>query len=366
MTAPQTVGTPAAAPAAPPPTAAEPISAGSHGLDAILGDLSDLPAEATETEEPADPLAQEADTAEAAETEPTDKAQKLDDEVIFSDEALNTKEGVLKAKARIRDLRKLTHQKYVELKAFEGKVRSRHEKLKSKVDRFVSEKRNHDLLLGNVRSNLQGLHSGDPDAILTALGNLTGTDGLKAYELLTSRIINRGKPALDPQVQALIDQQQQQIEELKQGFAAKATEERVQQLTSRVEQRKQQIGQQITASAQQVPHLARLYADNPEGVIEHVTTELVELHKSGQRVDIGTYFANVERELARHFGASPAQAPQGDGGGPASKQPSQAQRSPGQSVGPRTAAVSNSRVPTEEESLRALANDTAFLSQFGI
>ncbi len=42
--------------------------------------------------------------------------------------------------------------------------------------------------------------------MLTALGALTGMDGLKALEQLNSRLIHKGKPQLDPQVQAKLDE----------------------------------------------------------------------------------------------------------------------------------------------------------------
>jgi hypothetical protein len=283
--------------------------------------------------------------------------------VIFSDEALATPEGIKKGRERIKQLRRMTHEKYLELKNFEGRVVKRHGKLKHQVAQYVAKKQNDELLLGNVRSNLQGLHSGDPDTILTALGNLTGTDGIKAYELLTSRIVNRGRPQLDPQVQAIIDAQNEKIEQLKGNFAKRQTEEQVQQLGSKLEQRKNELGQRITSNAAQLPHLARLYAEDPQHVVDYITNELTELHASGAPLDGARYFSNLESQLAKHFGAG--QAPQGDGGGPAPKQPPQVQRSPGQSVGPRTASASNPREPSEEEVLRQMANDSNLMSQFG-
>jgi hypothetical protein len=358
MTAPAAVGTPSAAN---PTVAAEPISAASHGLDAVLGDLSDVPAE---TSDDAAPLEGE-ETAETpeTETEPVDKARKLDDEVIFSDEALQTPEGIAKARSRIKDLRRLSHEKYLELKNYESRVVKRATKLKHQVDQYKTQRQNDYLLINNVRSNLQATHSGDPDQILTGLGALTGMDGLKALELLNSRLIHRGQTPLDPQVQNVIDSLRNEITELKGGFVERETQAKVQQLGARIDQHKQAIGQRITGNAQQMPHLARLYADNPEGVTEYIVDEITAAHKIGRPLDGAAYFGNLEKELARHFNPG---APQGDGGGPAPKQPSQAQRSPGQSVGPRTTSVSNPRVPTEEEILRSVANDSDLLSSLGL
>ncbi len=271
----------------------------------------------------------------------------------------------MRAKARIHQLRKLTHEKYHELKKFEGRVKERNGKRKTSVDKFVSEKRTHQLLIDNVRTNLQGLHSGDPDAIMTALGNLTGTDGVKALELLNSRLINKGRPLLDPQVQALIDLQQQQIEDLKRGFTERETQAKTQQIAGKIDQHKQSIAQRITAQAQELPHLARLYGEDPQHVVDYIVDDITESAKRGAPVDGRTYFVHLEQQLARHF--SPG-APQGDGGGPAPKQPAPntVQRSPGKSIGPRSAALSNPREPSEEESLRALAEDADLLSSLGL
>lgn len=357
----------AIAPGTPSPGSAESApSAESHGIDSILGDLADV-AEAEDTggDGILDALAGGDEAApEAAETdeaEPVNKTQRLDDDVIFSDDALATKEGVLKAKARALELRKLGHQKYLELKAFEKRVAKRHEKLKHQVDRYVAGKRNDELLLGNVRSNLQALHSNDPDAIIAALGHLTGQDGLKAYELITSRIVNRGPSKLDPQVQAVLDQQRQEIDQLKSGLTQRAHAEEEQRLATQLSSHAQRIQQQVIASPT-LPHLSRLMQDDPEHLTDFIVNEIT---KANGKEPATALYARLEGEIRAHFEKSGA-APQGDSGGPAPKQPSTAQRSPGQSIGPRSTAAATQRVPSEDEALRLLAADPDFMSQFGL
>lgn len=349
-------GTPAASPA-------EPISAAANGIDAILGDLS---ADAPETEAANAETGEltEATEPEQIEAPPADKAQRLDDEVLFSEEALQTPEGLKKARERVKDLRRMTHEKYLELKNFERRVVKRHEKLKHQVNQYVAKRRDDEVLVNSVKGLVGEARSGDPGRMVTAIGQLYGMDGIKALELLNSELVNRGKSQLDPQVQTLVDSLKSEIAELKGGLSKRETEEHVARVSTQLSQQKQRLGQQIVNAAAELPHLNRLYAEDAQNVIEHVTAELTELHQSGTRLDIRTYLSNLEQQLAKHFGAG--QAPKGDGGGPAPKQPSQVQRSPGQSVGPRTAAASNPRVPTEDESLRALASDEAFLSQFGL
>jgi len=205
MAAPQVAGT-AAAPA---------VTAESHGLDAILtGDLSGEGAQpgddfldAMAGNAPADieGVETEATEPEAESTEQADKAQKLDDEVIFSDEALATPEGIKKGRERIKQLRRMTHEKYLELKNFEGRVVKRHGKLKASVEKFVSEKRNHEMLLNNVRANLQATHSNDPELMIQGLDDLYGMNGIKTLKLLNSHLIHKGRAPLDPQIQVVID-----------------------------------------------------------------------------------------------------------------------------------------------------------------
>lgn len=377
MAAAQPTGTPAAVEAAPTAATAEPagetITAESHGLAALLGDLSAEDAEPAQ-ETPAGDDAETDEEAEPTETEPTepvDAAKKLDDEVIFSDEALSTKEGNLRAKQRNQQLRRMNYEKYLELKKYEGRVVKRDERSKHRIANFVAEKRNYDLVINNMRATVANARSGRPDLMVQALGQMYEMDGLKALELLNSELIHKGKVPMDPQVQAVIDGLRQEVEQLKGGLNERQTQERIQQLQHREQQHHHAIGQRITTQAEQMPHLSRIYADDPEGTIEHIVETVTEAHeefKAGRRaapLDMQTYLVNLEGQLTKAI--NQGQAPQGDGGGPAPKQPAPvAQRSPGQSVGPRTAAVSTPRVPTDDENLRALSQDDALMSSLGL
>ena len=349
MAAQQEVGTPAVA---------EPITASTHGLDAVFASITDedlAPAAAEPTEE-AEPAAVEGEKP-AKEAPATPAEQPGLDEILFSEESLATKEGVLKGAARLRELRHKQREAYLGLKGYERNVVAKAEKLRSKVASFRSEKQTHELLIQNVRSNLQGLHSGDPEVILTALGNLTGTDGVKAYELLTDRIVNRGAKKLDPQVQALLDQQQRQIEELRADTRRREESANQAQLTQVVEGHKARIGEMVKASTTS-PHLTRLFGEDPARLTKAIVDAITE---DNGATPAGALFAQMEAELTAHLGP----APQGTNGG-AVKQPQRAQRSPGQSVGASTAAATTPREPSEDEALAALAKDEDFLRQFGL
>jgi hypothetical protein len=360
-----------AAPVAP-EAAAEPASAENSGIDAALAELSDEDLAGNiigvDTEGDADP--EQPETPEAEDAEPADPTKGLDDEVIFSDKALTTKEGVLRAKARIGQLRKLTHEKYQELKHFERRVVKRHTKLQHAVKEHVADKRSVSLLANNMQSIADNGLSGDPERMVHALGSLYGMDGVKALEMVNSVLIHKGRTPMDPQIQSVIDGLRQEVEQLKGGITQQQAQARVGQLKQKNEQHEQRIGQHITQSATEMPHLARIYAGNPEGTIEHIVDEVTAAHeefKAGRRarpLDMRTYLVNLEAQLAPHFNGG--QAPQGVGGGPAPKQPASAQRSPGQSIGPRSTAASTPRVPSADEALRALADDEALMSSLGL
>lgn len=347
--------------AAPPPIAAE-VGVGAL-LDSFLADGGAEDAgEQQQQQPPADAAGEPAATEDTAEAEPeAQRAEPEGDEVIFSDEAMATPEGVTKARERVRELRRISHEKYVGLKKYEARVAKRHDKLVASVSKFTTEKRAHDLLINNVRSSLQGLHSDDPDAMLTALGHLTGKDGLRAFEQLASRLVHKGRPPLDPQVQDVIDRQEKQIAELRQSFERRQEQERASHVEGQIRGHRQNIVGMIEGD-ESLPHLKRLLADDPEHVVDFVVTSIT---RSNGSVPARQLFQQIEQDLASHFGASP----KGEGGaGAARTTPNRgtAQRPPGQSIGPRAAAASTSREPSEEESLRALANDPQFMSSLGL
>ncbi|HEY5955552.1 MAG TPA: hypothetical protein VIV60_03320 [Polyangiaceae bacterium] len=210
------------------------------------------------------------------------------------------------------------------------------------------------LLVNNVRANVQALHSSDPESIVTALGNLTGMDGLKAYELITSHIVNRGPSKLDPQVQAVLDAQRQEIEQLKNGLNERAFQEKKQHLENQVGQHEQNIQRHILNDPT-LPHLSRIMRDDPQRLTKGIVKIIEETNGS---IPARQLFQQMEEEIRAHAGGA---APQGDSGGPAPKQPAPAQRSPlGQSIGPRSTAQATQRVPSEEEALKALAESGDF------
>jgi hypothetical protein len=101
--------------------------------------------------------------------------------------------------------------------------------------------------------------------------------------------------------------------------------------------------------------------DDPNGLTDLIVNEIT---KSNGTIPAHQLYERMESELRAHFGAA---APQGDSGGPAPKQPTTAQRSPlGQSIGPRSTAPATQRVPSEDEALKALADDGEFMRQFGL
>lgn len=349
-------GAPVSAPEA--STASESVSAMTHGLDAILGDLAGDEGAVSESSESVDGEATETNP-ETAETKDATKGREAPDDLIFSEEQLQTPEGIKRAKARVTELRQLQHKKYLELKGYERHVGSKAEKLRAKVGQFRQEKQAFDWERNTIRGNLEGLRSSDPDTILNALGSLTNMDGFKAYEMLTSHIVNSGAPKLDPQVQAILDQQAAELAELKRGTQERELAAQRQQQQAQIQSHLSNIGQLVLTSPD-TPHLTRIFKDDPERLTQVIFDEIV---KTNGAKPARQLFAEMERELQAHFGGV---TPQGASGGAAPKQPTSAQSSPGRSIGPSVAATASTRVPTEQEVLRQLANDTELLASLGL
>lgn len=356
VAAPQTA--PAASTSAPEASGgSEPVSAAANGLDALLGDFT-----GAELAGPADDgseVGEATENTEPAADKDAPKGREAPDELIFSDEQLQTPEGVKRAKARVTELRKLQHQKYLELKGYERHVGAKAEKFKAKLNGFRQEKQAFDWERNTIRSNLEGLRSSDPDTILNALGSLTNMDGFRAYEMLTSHIVNRGAPKLDPQVQAILDQQARELAELKQATTQRELAQRAQQQQGQIQNHLSNIGQMIRTSTD-TPHLTRIFQDDPERLTSVIFDEIVKTNGAKPAKQL---FAEMERELQAHFGGV---TPQGANGGTVPKQPTSAPSSPGRSIGPSTAAVATTRAPTEQEVLRQLANDTELLASLGL
>jgi hypothetical protein len=355
MSAAAVTGTPDAA--NPTAAAAPPAAAEAPTLADMLGGLS------AEPEAGSSP-----DAAEPAEPG-KEPAAKLDDEVLFSDESLATPEGLAKAKSRIADLRRQTHEKYLETKKFNERAKQRAEKLNARVDAWKQEKQNHDLVIGTLRNDIQALQSGDPELMIGALGRMTNTDGIVALERLNQRLINRSKdPDLDPRVAQLLQQQEAKLQAVQAQLEAKELQARRAQLDEGFKKHAVGIGHDITSGSAQMPNLARLYADDPQGVTKYIMDDIIDSAQRGQPVvDKRAYFGQLEAQLTRALSPG-AVAPKGDGGAAAATQSpaGTAQRSPGQSVGPSAAGSAlSTRTPSDEEAQRQLAHDDGFWKQLG-
>lgn len=336
---------PAAVEATPEPAAAAPEAAPEMDLDAALMALAaeGMP----EGETPAEP---EAD----ADAEPAKKDKPAEAD-LFSEEALSTAAGVKAARAKLQELRAAAQKKHREMKVFERRIDQKVSKLRQSVERHVSERRSHELLINNVRANLEGLHSGDPEQMMLALGGLTGQDGVQALEQLNSRLMHRGKVPLDPQVQALLDQQAAQIRQLTEHVQSREEQAYQAGLERQIDAHANQIVQMV-ASDESLPHLSGFMRDDPVGTVRYL---IGHIEQTGGKVAASDLFRQIEAAIVARL------TPRGgNGAGPVTKKPATnpALRLPGQSVGPSTAAAASSgREPTEEEVLQALATDPAFL-----
>lgn len=337
-------------------TTSEATSFADAGIGSIFDDLA----------------AETANDAESTEAEPTEGAPEQteqdqpandnaapDDAAIFADDALSTPEGIKTAKARIEELIQLGQRKYAEQRKYDRSLAKKTEKLNRNIEQHKANVRQHAPMVDFVQRNLADLYSGDPERMVNALGALTRQDGTEALNLLNSTLVNRGKPKIDPQIQAELDAYKKQLNELK-------NERQVEQHRAHVAHQNQQIASHSENLASMVmadsalPHLQHYLNQDREGTLQYLINEITEV--DGQ-IAPATLFREVEKRLSGRYGGSP----KGTGGaGATQNKPGPAvQRSPGQSIGPRAAAASNTREPTEEETLRSLANDSSLMASLG-
>jgi hypothetical protein len=291
---------------------------------------------------------------EAEAPPPEDAPAKPAEADLFSEAALATPAGVKAARAKLQELRQAAHKKHTEMKVFERKLGQKEEKLQRSVDKHVTEKQSHALLLNNVRANLQGLHSGDPEQMILALGGLTGQDGIQALEQLNSRLLHKGKVPLDPQVQALLDEQAQRIEQLTAHVRGREEQAHQAGLERQIDSHAQRIVQMVT-SDESLPHLSGFMRDDPAGTVRYL---IGHIESTGGKVAASDLFRQVEAAIVARL------TPKGgNGAGPVTKKPAPnpALRLPGQSIGPSTAGAATHREPSEDEAIQALATDPFFL-----
>jgi hypothetical protein len=304
-----------------------------------------------------------------AEAKPKDEEPEDDAEPEFddlSDDKPWTPERIKNAKAILQaDRRKVG--------AMLAQLSSREKKFKTRLEQFRTEKRQVDLITRSVMTDLEALKTGSSEQALAALGRLAQRDPHSMYESMSLAMLGKA-----PQ-------------QAKESQAVKALEQKIEQLTAKLEQREtQQTEEQTIAGAQRQvmrvlkaaeewPILAAKAAEDPEAIADEFWTLYERESRSAKRwLDVESFADRIERTLRRKSMPSSRAKQNGTtGSGPdreqetrASANPEPAQ-SPPRSLSPSQSAVSGAsrRATTEDELKDELVRsgpDDPFFKQFGI
>jgi hypothetical protein len=330
------------------------------GINSLLSEMAEE-AESKGGDESAEgePANDNADTDNTdAETEPKGE---VPDEDLFSEASLSTKEGIAAARQKLQERDRKSRESYLGLKKYEKRLKGRHEKLQATVESYQADKAKQDRIIGNWISTAKGIESGDPDQMIEALGRISKMDGIQALELLNSRLINKGRSVLDPHIQAVIDEQQRQIQEMKQKLDGRDEETQLSRQAQVQEQQLQQHAETIAGlveASPQFPLLQQSLQDDPDVTLRYLINSITSVN--GQ-IDPEDVFAMAEAKINRAL-----QKRDGGAGATRNKPTPGAPRSPGTSLGPRAAATSTRRQPTDEETQQQAVNDPNYWAAWGL
>lgn len=327
--------------------------------DAVIADASK-----GEEGSPEDALAEGDGTESATETPAAEAAPKVDESVLFSDDALATKDGVKAAADYLK-----TKQKDIQTR--ELVVSKRTSKLRAKVQAFGAEKeqvkKERDQVATFARqlqTDVAALQRGSAKEILGTIGRLTGKDPTEVYREISILMASNGKTngKADPEVEAV----KAELAELK---AERAREAKAIQEAHAVAEESRRMDEiyAVGTDAAKFPAIAALVAADPS-IKDEVREWLA--NNVAARYDGVAYRPENEilaaQELERKLLA--ARQPAGTTGAPAAKSDQgQAPKQP--SAKPNATAATKAtaqRKPTGAKmSVEELANDPSFMSALG-
>lgn len=336
-TAPAESATPAPAPA---PVEQAPVEA---TLASVIQDLK-APEPETEQTPEAEP--------EAAEKPATAPAEPKAD--LFSDQALSTKDGIQRAREEVRALRAKHDAAYL-------RVSQREAKFAKSLEAFKAEKAEVQTLSGNVRAAITALRRGTTDQRIEALGQLTGEDGLKAFERLTLDLARGGKKS-EPSPEVL--ELRAELTELKNHIQQSRNRDEIKTREDFISRRKAEIAQ-AAGDSQLYPYLARLAPTRGREIADQIAEIMTEAHVAGSPISDVQALQSLEAEIARVTG--PISQPGLETGARNGQKPVVARSTPGRSLSPSlTTKAASVRDMTEAERLADLGNDIDFLRGLGL
>jgi hypothetical protein len=320
--------------------------------------------------------ANEGDAQEGEEQQPEEEARQEEQQAeskdvkglaffnkdLFTDDALNTPEGIAKARQAIKDRDKFTGKAYVKLKARDRKSAE----TKAHVERLNA---NALMLHQRQQADVEVMRSGDANQRLDALGRLFHMPGIDAYELLSEGVLGVRKKGPKNETEAV----KRELEELRNGLKQKEqreAEERANHQILLAESRIATLAQ--TDAFPSVAHFAKQSRGQLNEIVNQVKRACIDHWDDQVRrgvqpipLDHSAALGQLEQLLKPHAaqtGVNP------DAGREPSRNPKPVPT--GRTVSPARASPASSRRSlddmSDEERRADLARDTDALRRFGL
>ena len=292
-------------------------------------------AKGEEAPEKAEAEAKEEEPKEPEEAEPKAKQPPLqgaiEDDALFTDEALATPEGLAKARSIIQDTRRKSHKTYLGLQQREA----RFERVKNET---LSMRKQVQTVGEMLNADLSALQSKDPNLVLTAFARLTKQDPVEAYNSLTAHLAGA---ATDEQESPVEKRLMARIEELENGIRQRDLKAQKEAASVEGQQVRMEIAQRAQQFPEQLPWLSELAKKDPREVGNFVAQYILDAQNAGStNVTWDDAYIAIERSLTEQLGQKPRPA---QSNGAAKPQPAAARSAePGQPSGGQKAEEAQS------------------------
>lgn len=322
----------------------------------------ETPAETPEPEAPAEETPEQ--------TEPPAAPASVDDDALFSEEALSTPEGVAKAREALAAARKADAEERAKTSQVFLRMKKREEKAKAQYAEAQKMHEAAQALNQRLTTDMSALQAGDARGIIDTLGRLTGRPGKQVFEELALAVATDGKGTPESKkLKELEDRYERRVRELEERWEAKEREAKEREDWAALERRKAELVQ-LGSDATKFPAVSHFVGLGKQKEIAETLTEYkIKAFEEGSPISDEEAVKLLEDELKPHLPAPPP-AP---GGGTGSPHAAPQQRKPasgglpGQTLAPSltTEPGGSKRELTDEEHRQALINDDQFWAALG-
>lgn len=235
-----------------------------------------------ETPEPAEGAEAAADDAE------DDLADLLTADLKLTPEQVRqAAERIRKAAEKSSKLRSESHKIWGAAEKRAKKVARREQEFQANARHFVAERDQFVAAWNAVRS-------GDAKTTLEGLRSLTGRDPVQVLEELNLHIASNGKKReLTPQEREL----QEKLTRIERALETKAANEEQARINSFIAQRKTQLAQSASESAEQFPLLSDYAQENPQAIGDALAEIIIEGGKRGEKIGDAKAMRILEEHL---------------------------------------------------------------------